>query len=153
MMKITSPVFAYGQSIPKKYTCQGLDISPPLTILDVPPGTKSLALIMEDPDVPPHIREDGLWVHWVVYNIPPTQHEAYEGTSDWGQFGVNTSGACQYQGPCPPDRMHRYFFHVFALDRTFDFPQDKIITRDLLLSAMEGHILDRAELMGVYEQG
>ncbi|WP_201456371.1 YbhB/YbcL family Raf kinase inhibitor-like protein [Chlamydia sp. 17-3921] len=149
-MQLLSSAFTFGRPIPKKYTCQGLDISPPLTFEGVPSQAVSLALIVEDPDVPKEIRSDGLWVHWVVFNLSPTIVNLAEGAVIYAMQGLNTSGKAIYQGPCPPDRQHRYYFNLYALDVVL--PQEQDVTRDQLLEAMQNHIIEHAELMGTYEQ-
>ncbi|EPP34507.1 hypothetical protein CP10139811_0612 [Chlamydia ibidis] len=149
-MELLSPAFAYGHPIPRKYTCQGVEVSPPLTFVDVPSSAASLALIVEDPDVPKNIRPDGLWIHWVVYNLSPSITNLAEGANIFAIQGLNTSGKACYQGPCPPDKKHRYFFYLYALDTIL--PEAENVSRDQLLEIMEGHVVATAELMGVYEQ-
>ncbi|SYX09349.1 hypothetical protein,putative kinase inhibitor protein,Phospholipid-binding protein,Raf kinase inhibitor-like protein, YbhB/YbcL family,Phosphatidylethanolamine-binding protein [Chlamydia poikilotherma] len=149
-MQLLSPAFDYGKPIPKKYTCQGVNISPPLIFKDVSLEAKSIALIVEDPDVPKSLRADGLWTHWVVYNLSPTITELAEGASIFAVQGLNTSGKACYEGPCPPDRQHRYFFYCYALDTIL--PAEENVTRDQLLEVMENHVVDSAELMGTYEK-
>jgi Raf kinase inhibitor-like YbhB/YbcL family protein len=149
-MKLSSPVFDHKGSIPRKYTCQGVDISPPLTLTDISLEAKSLALIMDDPDVPKHIRPDGWFIHWVVYNIDPKTRIIQEGTPSLGVLGQNTAGTNRYMGPCPPDRQHRYFFRLYALDTMLKLSAGA--TKDELLKAMQGHILAECELMGFYEK-
>ncbi|MBI2356047.1 MAG: YbhB/YbcL family Raf kinase inhibitor-like protein [Candidatus Doudnabacteria bacterium] len=149
-MKILSPAFEHSQPIPKVYTCDGQNISPPLMFVDVPKEAKSLALIMEDPDVPKNIRPDGLWVHWMVWDMPPDVAEIPEGAEAPGVIGQNTSGQASYEGPCPPDREHRYFFKLYALDQTMT--SARIANRDDFLSAIEGHVIAEAELMGKYNR-
>lgn len=149
-MKLSSPAFKEGETIPRKYTCQGVDINPPLVISDVPPNTKTIALIMDDPDVPAKVRRDQMWVHWVAYGIDPKTTEIPEGVSSLGIPGKNTGGQNRYMGPCPPDREHRYFFKLYALDNELSLNEGA--TKEELLEAMEGHILDETELMGRYEQ-
>jgi len=149
-MKLTSPAFRHMSDIPKKYTCQGEDISPPLRIADVPKNARSLVLIMEDPDVPKYIREDGMWDHWIVFNIPPQTTEIPEAENPPGTPGRNTRGTNKYQGPCPPDRKHRYFFKLFALDVMLSLKEGS--TKKEVESAMQGHILAQAELIGLYEK-
>jgi Raf kinase inhibitor-like YbhB/YbcL family protein len=148
-MNIMSTAFVHGDPIPEKYTCDGDNISPPLNWSNVPNGAKSLALIMEDPDAPV-----GLWVHWVLFNLPPetsglpertTEKELPPGTVQ----GINTGKQTGYIGPCPPDREHRYYFRLFALETTLD-KLGPGATREELLLDMQGHILDSAELMGRY---
>ena len=147
-MKITSKAFRQGELIPKLYTCEGYDWNPPLEFSGVPPEAKSLALIMEDPDVPESIRANRLWVHWVVYDIPPTTKKIDEHSPSPGTNGSGTNGRTAYMGPCPPDREHRYFFKLYALDGFFDFP--KGMTKEEVEAKIEGHILAKAELMGRY---
>ncbi len=149
-MKLSSTVFSHEGKIPSKHTCDGKNISPHLTISDVPAGAKSLALIMDDPDVPKNLRKDGLWVHWVVFNIPPSTKEIPEGREPEGVHGEGTAGNADYYGPCPPDREHRYYFKLYALDRELDLPEktDKFT----LEKEMEGKILEQTVLMGKYER-
>jgi len=149
-MKLSSAAFEESGKIPAKYTCDGANINPPLEISDVPSTTKSLALIMEDPDVPKDLRPDGMWDHWVVFNIPPGTAEIPEGQEPPGTHGSGTSGNQNYFGPCPPDREHRYFFKLFALDRELDLHEKA--TKPELEKAMEGHVLEKTELMGRYER-
>lgn len=149
-MKLTSAAFENGGRIPSQYTCDGENISPPLTISDVPPGAKSLVLIMDDPDVPKHLRADGMWDHWVVYNIPPDTAEIPEGREPEGLHGTGTAGNQDYFGPCPPDREHRYFFKLYALDSTLDVPAGA--KKSELEKVMEGRVLETAELLGRYER-
>ena len=149
-MELTSKAFLHGAKIPRKYTCQGENILPPLEIHGAPAETKSLALIMEDPDVPLSIRKDQMWNHCVVFNIDPKVTHIQENDSSFGTFGKNTSGEDKYDGPCPPDREHRYYFKLFALDAKL--PILKGCSKKELESAMQGHILAQAELMGTYEK-
>lgn len=149
-MQILSPAFSYGQPIPTKYTCQGVGISPPLIFEDVPAEAQSLALIMEDPDVPSNVREDSLWIHWIVYNLSPSISHLAEGAQIFAIQGLNTAGETVYQGPCPPDKKHRYYFYLYALNTIL--PEEDKVTKEQLLEAMEGKILATAELMGTYEQ-
>lgn len=147
-MKLINPAFSNMGEIPARYTCDGENINPPLKISDVPEGAASLALIMEDPDVPRTIRQNGMWDHWLVWNIPGETKEIKEGQALSGVQGNNTGGKAGYAGPCPPDREHRYFFKLYALDIMLDLPQD--ISKSDLQKAMEGHVLDYAELVGLY---
>lgn len=143
-MKITSPVFEHNQPIPKKYTCEGENISPPLKIADVPEGTKTLVLIVDDPDAPSKV-----WVHWLAWNIDPTIQEIpenytfeHEGTTDF-----ETSG---YGGPCPPSGTHHYFFKLYALDAPLDItPKSR---KEELEEAMTGHVITKTELIGTYKK-
>ena len=150
-MKIVSTAFEPNQLIPAKYTCDGENINPLLQWSDAPEGTESLVLIMDDPDVPKSIRSDGIWDHWLVWNIPPETTEIGKGEEPMGTVGKNTSGNFGYQGPCPPDREHPYFFKLYALDQTLDLPRETTTKKDLE-AAMNGHILAQAELMGRYER-
>lgn len=149
-MKLSSSVFEHGGKIPPKYTCNGENVNPPLNISDVPPGAKSLVLIMEDPDVPKNLRPDGMWDHWIVFNMPPDTSEIPEGKEPQGIHGQGTGGNLDYMGPCPPDREHRYFFKLFALESDLDLKEGAKKTD--VEKAMEGHVLEKAELMGLYEQ-
>ena len=142
-MKLVSSAFAHNQTIPRKYTCQGEDVSPPLTVEGIPPGTKSLALIVDDPDAPM-----GTWVHWVVFNIPPSAQ--IEENTIPGIQGHNDFGRNDYGGPCPPSGTHRYFHKLYALDTTLNLEQG--VTKKNLEKAMQGHILDKTELIGLYKK-
>ena len=150
-MKLESPVFEHEGIIPAKYTCDGGNINPPLKISEVPEGAKSLVLIMDDPDVPKNLRPDGMWDHWLVWNIPPATMEIPEGQEPAGVVGKNTGGSFGYRGPCPPDREHRYFFKLYALDTMFDLSPETTTKSDLE-AAMQKHILSQAELRGRYNR-
>jgi len=154
-ISLTSPVFTHDGAIPKLYTCQGKDISPALVWSGLPNGTKSVALIVEDPDAPDPAAPQRIWVHWVLYNMPPVSTGLKEGTvtsklpagtregkNDWERTG--------YGGPCPPVGRHRYFHKLYALDTTL--PDLKEPTRVELLKAMEGHVLEEVELVGTYQK-
>lgn len=149
-MKLTSPAFQQGGKIPPLYSCQGDNISPPLDISSVPTQAKSLVLIMDDPDVPSYVRKDGMYVHWVVYNIAPTTVKIEENATPFGTLGKNTEGEMSYTGPCPPDREHRYFFKLYAIDKLLDLPAGA--TKEDVLKAIEGSILASCELMGRFEK-
>ncbi len=149
-MKLTSLAFEDGGMIPSKYTCDGESISPPLAISNVPSETKSLVLILEDPDVPKNIRPDGIWDHLIVFNIPPDQSEIKEGQTIKGVYGSGTSGATKYMPPCPPDREHRYIFYLYALDSTP--PLQAGATKKEVLDAMAGHIISQTTLIGRYDR-
>jgi len=150
-IEIASTAFDDGGLIPPKYTCDGADISPPLHWEDVPEGTKSIALICDDPDAPA-----GTWVHWVLFNLPAETRElaenippdrtlpngARQGTSDFGRIG--------YGGPCPPSGTHRYFFKIYALDTQIDLAAGA--KKAQLLKAIEGHILEQGQLIGKYKR-
>ncbi|MCS7309041.1 MAG: YbhB/YbcL family Raf kinase inhibitor-like protein [Armatimonadota bacterium] len=150
-IRLTSTAFPEGGMIPKKYTCDGEDVSPPLTWDNVPEGTKSFALICDDPDAPM-----GTWVHWVLFNLPadvrslpeavPPDKElpsgARQGTNDFRKIG--------YGGPCPPSGTHRYYFKLYALDTMLDLPAG--CSKAQLLKAMDGHVLAEGQLMGKYSR-
>lgn len=142
-MKLLSSAFAQQQQIPDRYTCRGENVNPPLQFLEVPESAKSLVLIVDDPDAP-----GGTWVHWVVFNMEPRTlgiEENKKATS--GIEGVNSFGNIQYSGPCPPSGTHRYFFRLYALDTLLDFT--KSVDKEAVEKAMQGHILDQAELVGL----
>ena len=155
-LSITSIAFAAKAAIPALYTCEGSDISPPLTWSGAPSGTKSFALIVDDPDAPDPAAPKMTWVHWVLYDIPSTatglpeavQRAALppgtrEGVNDWKRTG--------YGGPCPPIGRHRYFHKLYALDVVL--PDLKRPSKVALEKAMEGHILAQATLVGTYQKG
>jgi|TARA_Y100000031_G_C8197171_1_gene374284 hypothetical protein len=142
-MNLKSPEFTNNSSIPKKFTCQGDDINPLLRIEGVPEEAKSLALIVDDPDAPM-----GMWVHWVLYNIPIV--DKIDEDSIPGKQGINDFRREDYGGPCPPSGTHRYFFKIYALDTELGL-KDGVNKKDLE-KAMEGHILDKAELIGLYKK-
>ncbi len=148
-MKLYSPVFEEGGYIPAKYTCDGEDISVPLTFEDIPASAVSLALIMDDPDAP-----SGTFVHWVIYDIPADVGGVPEGVvpepylADGIKQGVNSFGNIGYGGPCPPSGEHRYMFKLYALERMLD--ADAGLSKHELLSLMEGYIVEGAGMMGIY---
>ena len=150
-MTLTSAAFAQGQAIPSTYTCEGRDISPPLAWAEPPTGTKSFALISDDPDAP-----GKTWVHWVVYNLPPSTRElpaafaAEQQRPDGTQQGMTDFGRIGYGGPCPPSGTHRYFFTLYALDTPVSLPPGA--TKAHIAAAMKGHILAQAQLMGTYRR-
>ena len=145
-MKLTSPAFQHQQRIPAKYTCDGQDISPPLQIADAPPAAQSLVLIMDDPDAP-----RGTWVHWTVWNMEPKTSEIAENSGPPGAAqGMTDFRRPGYGGPCPPSGTHRYFFKLYALDTKLNLPAKT--DKSALEKAMEGHILARAELVGLYSR-
>jgi Raf kinase inhibitor-like YbhB/YbcL family protein len=149
-MKLSSSAFGNNGLIPAKYTCDGGNVNPPLTIGDVDDHTVSLVLTMHDPDVPSNIRADNNWDHWLVWNIDPGLREIKEDTSNIGISGKNTSGMNSYTGPCPPDREHRYIFNIYSLDCCLSLPPDS--TRQDLEKAISGHIIDKACLIGRYNR-
>jgi len=142
-MKVTSPAFGNNDFIPKKYTCQGDDVNPPLAIENVPVDAKSLALIVDDPDAPV-----GTWVHWVVFDIPIM--DKIDEKSIPGKQGINDFGKKNYGGPCPPSGIHRYFFKIYALDTNLTLREG--VTKSELEGAMKGHIVGNAELVGLYKK-
>lgn len=142
-MKISSPAFQHNEKIPKKYTCDGDNINPPLNFDDFPEDTKQLALIVDDPDAP-----GKTWVHWVVYKMPVILH--VDENSVPATQGINDFGSKSYGGPCPPSGQHRYYFKLYALDTKMDL--DEGIVKEELLNAMKGHILEVAELIGLYSR-
>ena len=144
-MKLTSTAFAHNSTMPSEFTCDGQDLSPPLTISDVPSNAKSLVLIMDDPDAPV-----GIWDHWVVFNIPPSTKEIAKGTEPKGTAGKNSWGRTGYGGPCPPSGTHRYFFKLYALDSELNLPEGS--AKKELEMTTQGHILAKAELMGNYKR-
>jgi Raf kinase inhibitor-like YbhB/YbcL family protein len=150
--QIKSSAFENGQPIPVKYTGQGKDVSPPLEWANPPAGTKSFAIINDDPDAPV-----GTWVHWVIYDIPanvtklPENVPAKETLPDGSKQGLNDWGRVGYGGPMPPPgKPHRYFFKIYALDTVLNLKPRA--TKAELLKAMQGHILAQAELMGTYQR-
>jgi len=146
-LKITSSAFKEGGSIPAKHTCDGEDVNPQILIEDIPTNAKTLALIMDDPDAPM-----GVWDHWVKFDIPVSGvvFEIDEEVEPAGVSGKSSSGSLSYHGPCPPDKEHRYFFKIYALDSRFDLPEGS--SKSEVLNAMEGHILAQGELMGKYDR-
>jgi Raf kinase inhibitor-like YbhB/YbcL family protein len=145
-MKIKSSAFEHQGSIPAKYTCEGDDISPPLTFSGIPAEAESLVLILDDPDAPM-----GTFDHWLVWNLPPKQHHLSEGAKNLPVLGRNDFEELRYRGPCPPPgKPHRYFFKLYALDIQLDLPEGS--SKDEVEEAMKGHILDKAELIGIYQR-
>lgn len=144
--RLASSVFENNGSIPSKFTCDGKDVNPPLSIQGVPAGTKSLALIVDDPDAP-----RGMWVHWVVWNIDPKIAEIREDSVPKGAAqGMNDFRKRDYGGPCPPSGTHRYFFKLYALDNLPD-PGPKGEKTDLE-KAMQGHIISQTQIIGTYKR-
>jgi Raf kinase inhibitor-like YbhB/YbcL family protein len=140
-LKIMSSAFKYNERIPAKYTCDGIDVNPPLKFRNIPNGTKSLALIVDDPDAPM-----GTWIHWIVWNITPAE-EIDEDTVP-GIEGINDFNKNSYGGPCPPSGIHRYFFKIYALNAMLDL-NSNARKRDLE-EAMKGKIISEGELIGLY---
>jgi len=150
-MEITSSAFDEGAMIPEKYTCDNIDISPPLKWTNIPEGTKTLAIICDDPDAPM-----GTWVHWILFNLPADINElsedipALEILPNGAKQGKNDFGKIGYGGPCPPGGTHRYYFKVYALSEELDIKAG--ISKSELLKAMEGNILSDEKLMGRYKR-
>lgn len=153
---LRSDTFVDGEAIPSRYTCEGEECSPPLSWENLPAGTRSLVLIVDDPDAPDPAAPRMVWDHWILYNIPPecgglpedaARHGLPEGTGE----GINSWGRTGYGGPCPPIGRHRYFHRLYALDVRLP---DALGTpgKDDLLLAMDDHILAHAELVGTYEK-
>ena len=151
-MRISSPVFVQNGHIPSKYTCDGENVNPPLKIDFVPTLAKSLALIVDDPDIPDFVKEKfhiQVFDHWTAFNISPDVREISEGEEP-GTMGKNGRHLTGYTGPCPPDREHRYFFKLYALDKKLELKEGA--TKAQVEEAMKGHILEKAELIGLYEK-
>lgn len=147
--KLSSPVFSPGGKIPRRYTCDGEDVSPPLEWTDSPAGTSSFALIMDDPDAP-----RGTWLHWVLFDLPASTRGLGESVpatpkpAGGGTHGKNSWGRSDYGGPCPPSGTHRYFFRLYALGGALGLPAGAALEQ--VRRAMEGRVLEEAELMGTY---
>jgi Raf kinase inhibitor-like YbhB/YbcL family protein len=153
-MELRSPSFEHGAAIPMRHTCDGDNTSPPLAWSSLPAGTRSLALIVDDPDAPDPAAPKRVWVHWLLYNIPPGLAGLSEGTAHspvppGASEGLNDSDAPGYQGPCPPIGSHRYFHTLYALDAVLPVLGAPARRKDLE-AAMEGHVLAKAGLMGTY---
>ena len=150
-IKLTSRAFAEGRLIPQKYTCEGLNISPPLAWTSGPSRTQSFVIIMEDPDAPA-----GTWVHWVLFDLPPTIHNLPEGIpalrklANAEKHGMNSFKKLGYGGPCPPSGTHRYIFKIYALDEMLKLEPG--LAKEELFWAMDGHILAEGQLTGKYKK-
>lgn len=153
-MKIKSPAFQHNQPMPAKFTCDGQNINPPLCFSDIPQDAKSLTLIVDDPDAPM-----GTWVHWTLWNIEPQTKEIPENSVSQEEVeGITSFGKPGYGGPCPPASQrgepsgtHHYFFKLYALDITLTL--NSLADKQTLEKAMEGHIIARTELVGLYRKG
>jgi len=147
-MKITSPTFENNKNIPSKYTCDGKNVSPPLIFSEIPENTKSLVLIMDDPDA---VKPAGkVWDHWIIFDIPRGTKEIPEGREPRGMHGKGTSGNLKYHGPCPPDGEHRYYFKLYALNTELNLSEGS--AKSEIEKAMKGHIIEKAELIGKYNK-
>jgi hypothetical protein len=150
-LTLTSSAFTEGQPIPAAYTCDGRDVSPPLAWDEPPAGTRSFVLLSEDPDAP-----RGPWVHWVLYNVPPSARRLAAGQPGdaklpgGGLQGMSDFGRTGYGGPCPPSGTHRYYFRLYALDTMLDTPPGA--TKAQVEAAMGGHVLAEGQLMGTYRR-
>jgi len=152
-LAITSSVFTPDQLIPARYTCEGEDISPPLTFSGVPADTKSLVLIVDDPDAPDPAAPKMIWVHWLIYNLSPDTSGLAEGATAFpagALQGISDFKRTRYGGPCPPIGRHRYFFKLYALDTML--PDLGRPNKESLLQAMQGHIIEQARLIGLYQK-
>ncbi|WP_338758535.1 YbhB/YbcL family Raf kinase inhibitor-like protein [Massilia sp. METH4] len=154
MAMTLSSIFVDGGDIPPIHTCDGADSPPPLAWSELPAGTKSLALVVDDPDAPDPAAPQRTWVHWVLYNLPPDAGRLAGGSSRQLPAGTvsgkNDWGNAAYGGPCPPIGRHRYFFKLYALDATL--PGLGTPTKAELERAMQGHVLAQAQLMGMYQR-
>ncbi len=155
MVQLSSPAFGHEEEIPVKHTCEGDDVSPALRWGSVPPGTQSLALVVDDPDAPDPKAPKMVWVHWVLFNLPPESSGLPEGVSSENLppgtcEGLNDWKRTGWGGPCPPIGRHRYFFRLYALD--CDLSERGALTRSELDRRIQGHILAEATLMGTYEK-
>ena len=144
-MKLTSPAFQHNSMMPSEFTCDGSNINPALNISDVPANALSLALIVDDPDA-----VVGVWDHWIVFNMPPSTRQIAQNSQPEGAAGKNSGGRNSYQGPCPPSGTHRYFFKLYALDTKLNLPEGS--NKKQIESAMQNHILAKAELIGLYKR-
>lgn len=155
-LTLTSPDFFHNREIPSRFTCEGSDVSPALEWDDVPRGTQSFALIVDDPDAPDPAKPQRTWVHWVLYNIPPDTRRLPAEVEPAGELptgtepGINDWDRTGYGGPCPPKGRHRYFFKLYALDALL--PDLSRPTKADLEQAMAGHVLDQAEIIGTYQK-
>ena len=145
LLKVSSSAFKDGGEIPSEFTCDGLDLSPPLSITDVPKETTTLSIIMDDPDAPM-----GTFTHWLVWNISPNKTQFTKGEEFSSVQGRTSFGATGYGGPCPPSGTHRYFFKVYALDTKLNLNTNS--RKENVERTMEGHILAKGEIVGLYRR-
>lgn len=153
-MQLTSPTFAANSAIPKRHGCDGKDVPPALAWTGVPKDAKSLALIVDDPDAPDPAAPKTTWVHWVLYDLPPTTSGLAEGAAwlpEGTRVGLNDWQRARWNGPCPPIGRHRYFFKLYALDTTLGDLHEP--TKAQLEAAMKGHVLAEAQLAGTHQKG
>lgn len=151
---LTSPAFRHNTTMPAEHTCEGKNISPPLAWNAPPPGTKSLVLIVDDPDAPDPAAPKMTWVHWVLYNLPPTAGGLQAGVTEvelphGTLIGINDRKNVGYNGPCPPVGTHRYFHKLYAVDTLL--PDMHAPTKAEVLARIEGHVLAQTELIGLYK--
>ena len=144
-LRITSPAFENNTNIPIKYTCQGDNVNPPLTIKGIPEATKSFVLIIDDPDAPV-----GVWTHWTIWNIPIISEIEENSVPADAIQGITSAQTRGYHGPCPPSGTHRYFFKLYALNMRLNIDENS--TKADLESAMNGYVIDKAELLGLYKK-
>ena len=144
-LTLSSTAFSNSAEIPSRFTCHGADVSPPLSWKDAPSKTKSFVLMVEDPDAPA-----GTWTHWILFNIPSTISKLEEATTvpNGAMVGLNSWGNMRYQGPCPPSGTHRYYFKLYALNITLPLPKNTYAIT--IIEALKTHVLDQAELIGLY---
>ncbi len=148
-LQITSSAFPANGAIPSKYTCDAQSVTPPLAFSGIPAKTQSLVLIVDDPDVPKNLMPSGVFDHWLIWDLAADSNGVVEAAPE-AKRGLNGMGQQGYMGPCPPDREHRYFFKLYALDTVL--PELKNATKKDLEKAMEGHTAAHAELLGTYEK-
>ena len=153
-LTLTSPAFKHNTHMPAEYTCEGKNISPPLVWNAPPAGTKSLVLIVDDPDAPDPAAPKMTWVHWVLYNLPPTAGSLLAGVTDVELpgntlIGINDRKNVGYNGPCPPVGTHRYFHKLYAIDTVL--PDMHAPTKAEVLARIEGHVLAYTEIIGLYK--
>lgn len=148
-LTLTSSAFEHNGAIPPKYTCDGENLNPPLSISGVPDEAQSLVLIMDDPDVPDSVDVD-VWDHWIVFNMPAKDTDIPEGVEPEGVHGIGTSENKDYYGPCPPDGEHRYMFTLSALDTELDLEEGA--TKKEVREAMREHIIEEVQLIGLYDR-